>query len=642
MCDFAMFFFTKKFCCIILVLRSLQMKKLEVIRCSSCGSSTVENIGNNVGKCKHCGSTMLLPRQDEEIVALLNAAYVYRENFNYDLAIKSYQFVLEKDSNELSAYEGILLSKYGIEYVKDSYSGKLIPTCHRAHFKSIYEDDYYKTLITLANDEQKQVIEAKAKEIDVLQKAIERQLKNEQEYDVFISYKATDKNGDKTEDAVIAREIYEELTKKNYRVFLAEKSLENRIGSEYEPIIFKALHTSQVFILVGTSKENVEANWVRNEWSRFIDRIKNNEDLPSGCFIPVFKGMNPYDMPKINNTFVQGVDASKLGYAITVVDGVTKMLKPEAEQKIINVLDDVDNFMEFEKIQKKRTAELKKKRWEELKKSKGAKKYAYMAFLFSPYLLGILTLIFAFLIETRFLTRPEFWLFIVLFFALLTMTIVTFKIQSKRYGINPLVQVVIPFITLAVSLISYLVCLFFVPLDSDGRPGASCGFGYAKYSNGIIYVTHDYDNSTVTIYDILPRKQKDFIKEIDGKKYFFIPDTFKGMTVTMCDTTFAGFPDDVDAIVFPKHYQYAYVGFKEMPKSVKEVYVYSPEQVSFSLHTKGSSMTLDDTYHPEYFKNIKLYYEKYPFGDLMGSAPWGLYKLNSYGNIIQKEISFYH
>ena len=109
------------------------MDKVEVIRCSSCGSSEIENINNNIGKCMHCGSTMLLPKQNAEIVSMLNNAYIYRANFNYDLAIKSYQFVLEKDGSELSAYEGILLSEYGIEYVKDSFTGKLIPTCHRAH-----------------------------------------------------------------------------------------------------------------------------------------------------------------------------------------------------------------------------------------------------------------------------------------------------------------------------------------------------------------------------------------------------------------------------------------------------------------------------------------------------------------------------
>ena len=95
------------------------MDKVEVIRCSSCGSVEIEAISNSIAKCSHCGSTMIMPKQNAEIVAMLNNAYVYRANFNYDLAIKSYQFVLEKDSNELSAYEGILLSEYGIEYVKD-------------------------------------------------------------------------------------------------------------------------------------------------------------------------------------------------------------------------------------------------------------------------------------------------------------------------------------------------------------------------------------------------------------------------------------------------------------------------------------------------------------------------------------------
>lgn len=612
------------------------MTKIEVIRCSSCGSSVVENVGEGIGKCQHCSSTMILPKQNEEIVALLNAAYVYRENFNYDLAIKSYQFVLDKDSNELSAYEGVLLSKYGIEYVRDSYSGKLIPTCHRAHFKSIYEDEYYKTLITLASDEQKKVIEEKVKEIDILQKAIERQLANEQEYDVFISYKATDKNGDKTEDSVIAREIYEELTKKNYRVFLAEKSLENRIGSEYEPIIFKALHTASAFILVGTSKENIESNWVRNEWSRFIDRIKNNDNLPSGCFIPVFKGMNPYDMPKINNTYVQGVDASKLGYLVTISDGISKILKPEAEQKIINVLDDIDNFSEFEQIQKRRSKELKKKRWEELKKSKGPKKYFYMAFLYSPYLLGLLTLLFACLIETRFLSRPEFIVYIVLFFALLTMTIVTFKIQSNRYGMNPLIQVVIPFTTLAVSLITYLVCLFFVPLDSGGRPASEGGFGWANYSDGVIYTDNSYSDE-IHLSDILKSKTKDYVKVIDGKRYFIVPEKINGKTVVggSCRV-----PEDVDAIVYPKNFSYVSVNFYDMPASAIEIYVYKPQQVKFNIRTGDSEIPFDATNNKDAFKYIKLYYEG---GEYDGDdKPWYPSELDMYGSSKKTTIPFYH
>ena len=163
------------------------MSKIQVIRCSSCGSNSVKDLGNGVGMCNHCQSTMLMPSREDEIISLLNSAYIYRENFNYDLAIKSYQYIIEKSPKELSAYEGLLLSEYGIEYVKDIYTGKLVPTCHRAHFKSILEDSNYNALLTIASPEQKEVIEQKAKEIDKLQKAIESQLKNETDFDVFIS-----------------------------------------------------------------------------------------------------------------------------------------------------------------------------------------------------------------------------------------------------------------------------------------------------------------------------------------------------------------------------------------------------------------------------------------------------------------------
>ncbi len=583
------------------------MKKLQTIRCQSCGSSDVANSGKGIGKCSHCGSTMILPRQDEEIIALLNAAYVYRENFNYDLAIKSYQFVLEKDSNELSAYEGILLSEYGIEYVKDSYTGKLIPTCHRAHFKSILEDDYYKTLYTLASDEQKAVIENKAKEIDKLQKAIERQLKNEQEYDVFISYKATDSKGEKSEDSIIARNIYEELIKKNYRVFLAEKSLEDRLGSEYEPIIFKALHTSKIFILVGTSKQNIESSWVRNEWSRFVDRIKTDKDLPTGCFIPVFKDMSPYDMPKVNNTFVQGVDAGKLGYAITVADGVSKLLKPEKEQKVISAFDDIDNFAEFDRIRKHRTAELKKKNWEQLKASKGFKKWGIMAFLYSPWLLGILAIIFGSLVGSRFIKNPEFPIYMIILVALLTMSIVTVCFQARRYGLKPILHVVIPFGSLAMSLTIYLLGVLVFPLNTLGEAAIHCGSAFEKYRSGIIY-SDEYGH--LDIFD-LTFGYKRYVKEIDGKTTLILPTYFVGQKVSGADILI---PDEIEALVMPKYYDPDQTRCIITDQSkLKEAYYYEMTGHSHIYRTTNPKQKecLDLT------RELKVYYQKGTISDVL-------------------------
>ena len=66
------------------------------------------------------------------------------------------------------------------------------------------------------------------------------------------------RNVDKTEDSIIARQIYDELSKSGYRVFFAEKTLEDKVGTEYEPIIFKALHTSKIFTSV-----SFNSCWIR-------------------------------------------------------------------------------------------------------------------------------------------------------------------------------------------------------------------------------------------------------------------------------------------------------------------------------------------------------------------------------------------
>ena len=41
---------------------------------------------------------------------------------------------------EAEAYWGLVLCKYGIEYVDDPATGKKVPTCHRSSFESIMED----------------------------------------------------------------------------------------------------------------------------------------------------------------------------------------------------------------------------------------------------------------------------------------------------------------------------------------------------------------------------------------------------------------------------------------------------------------------------------------------------------------------
>ncbi len=558
------------------------MKNIKVIRCQSCGSSDVKTMENGICKCNHCSSTMLMPKQNEEIISLLNTARLYRESFNYDLAIKTYQLVLEKDSNELSAYEGILLSEYGIEYVKDSYTGRYIPTCHRAHFTSITENEYYKTLLQLANEEQKESIEIRSKEIDKLQNAISKQLEKEESYDVFLSYKSTNKNGEATKDSVLANQIYNELVKRNYKVFFAQKTLENKLGNEFEPIIFKALHTSKIFILVGTSKENVESPWVRNEWSRFIERIKNNEeDLTNSSFIPVFEGMSPYDMPKVNNQFIQGIDASKIGFEVAIGDAVERICKPQEEKNVIETFNDINNFIEFEKIRKQKLKELKHKNWVDLQtnKNKKAKRFFYNLFLSLPFILLASTLIMLCNKPIWLIASTGFYVIIFLDLFMLITAIITSIVHTRRYNLKVFVQTVLPVSLSFIFVGIYALCTLFIPVTLSGKTSSQMTGHAYSYHNGLYYRTYTYgigsngNSSPVVAASICSydsKIYKNYIYKKDGKEYFVMPDEIKNTPVYYCSYDYI--PKTVDTIVIPKNY-YSGASLTVTNTSFSEIYV---------------------------------------------------------------------
>ena len=313
------------------------MENQKNIRCNVCGGNDITFLPHTrIGKCNCCGALLTLPDfEDYEILSLLDQAYIQRTSCKFDEAIATYNFIIEKNPNEISAYEGLLLAKYGIVYEYDEIKQINVPTCRRYNPKDVLEDESYISYLSYcASEEEKDVFRERAKEISYLQKEITKQLKNEKDYDVFISFKAKDEEGKTSRDAEIARELYDKLSDKGLRVFMSEVTLKNKISQEYEPIIFRALHSANYFILVGTSKENIDSNWVRNEWSRYIDRIKDpTDDVTLDTFICVYDGMNPNLFPRVNHKTIQCVDASDLNYKFNVVDYICRQdnLRTEKE-----------------------------------------------------------------------------------------------------------------------------------------------------------------------------------------------------------------------------------------------------------------------------------------------------------------------
>jgi tetratricopeptide (TPR) repeat protein len=304
-----------------------------------CGGDLEIIEGASVAECEFCGTKQTVPKaNDENLQNLYNRANTLRIKSEFDKAEKLYEKIIQADSTQAEAYWGLILCKYGIEYVDDPTTFKKIPTCHRASYDSIVADDDYKSALTNADSSQKAIYEAQAKEIDRIQKDILSLAQKEETYDVFICYKETDANGQRTQDSVIANDIYYQLKQEGFKVFYAAITLEGKLGREYEPIIFAALNSAKVMLSIGTKPEYFNAVWVKNEWSRFLKIIKKDR---SKLLIPCYKNMDAYELPE-EFAHLQAQDMGKIGFINDVVRGIKKVIKKD-EPKTTVVKETVVN-----------------------------------------------------------------------------------------------------------------------------------------------------------------------------------------------------------------------------------------------------------------------------------------------------------
>ncbi|MBE6802677.1 MAG: toll/interleukin-1 receptor domain-containing protein [Ruminococcaceae bacterium] len=303
---------------------------MAVFKCKMCGGTLEINESLSVGVCPYCNTTQTFPKlSDEKRTQLYDRANYFRRENEFDKAMGIYEMILSDDKEDCESYWGIVLCRYGIEYVEDPRSHKRIPTVNRAQFTSVFEDEDYKNAVNYADDMQKEVYEAEARVIDKIQRGILAISQREEPFDIFICYKETDALGNRTQDSVYAQNIYTALTKEGYKVFFAKITLEDKLGSAYEPYIFAALNSAKVMLVVGTSKENFNAVWVKNEWSRYLSLIKQGKEK---TLIPVYKDITPYDMPE-EFQFLQSQDMSKIGFMQDLMRGIGKLI--EAEKPVV-------------------------------------------------------------------------------------------------------------------------------------------------------------------------------------------------------------------------------------------------------------------------------------------------------------------
>ena len=296
---------------------------MAILKCKMCGGTIDFTPGETVGVCDFCGTKQTLPKTHDEVITnLFNRANNLRLKCEFDKAEQIYEKIVQQDDSEAEAHWGIILCKYGIEYVEDPKTFERVPTCHRTRFESIKTDADYEAAVDYADTLQQSIYEKEARAIDKLQKDILAIVKNEKPFDVFICYKETDDNGKRTIDSTLANDIYHQLTQNGMKVFYAAITLEDKLGQEYEPYIFAALNSAKVMLVIGTKPEYFTSVWVKNEWSRFMNLMKTDR---SKILIPCYKDMDAYDLPE-EFAHLQAQDMSRIGFIQDIIRGVEKVV----------------------------------------------------------------------------------------------------------------------------------------------------------------------------------------------------------------------------------------------------------------------------------------------------------------------------
>ena len=305
---------------------------MAIIKCKMCGGDLTLTEGQSIAECEYCGSKQTVPTADnEKKLTLFARANRLRAACDFDKAAGLYEAIVAEFPEEAESYWGLVLCKYGIEYVNDPATGKKIPTCHRSSFDAVMDDGNFEQAMENADEVALRVYRQEAKQIEEIRKGILAVSSSEKPYDIFICYKETDANGDRTVDSLLAQDIYDSLTSKGYRVFFSRITLEDKLGQAYEPYIFAALNSAKIMLAVGTCYEHYNAVWVKNEWSRYLKIIAQDKNK---YLIPCYKGLDAYDMPK-EFAHLQGQDMGKVGAIADLLRGIEKLIKQESNTTVI-------------------------------------------------------------------------------------------------------------------------------------------------------------------------------------------------------------------------------------------------------------------------------------------------------------------
>ena len=278
-----------------------------IVECQTCGNRDSKLITERNGGyvCKCCGVWYKSNPTDEEFREQMRCeqGYAQLRAYRFGDARDTFQTVLQNNPKNISALWGLLLSRFGVVYIKGFYKGVVEPIYCFPNYERMKrryvqnEPEYYTIMELLRNDPELRFdYERKAEKID---DALDdfKKYKESTDCDVFICVKiskATERNPGaqgRTKDYDFAMKVYEDLKKRGVNAFYSFVTLKNDVKSDEK--IWRNLVKSKKMLLIGSSEEYLESPWVKSEWKRWL-HLKREEDMYV-CALHGY-GESPFDI----------------------------------------------------------------------------------------------------------------------------------------------------------------------------------------------------------------------------------------------------------------------------------------------------------------------------------------------------------
>ncbi|MBR6618400.1 MAG: methyltransferase domain-containing protein [Oscillospiraceae bacterium] len=94
---------------------------------------------------------------------------------------------------------------------------------------------------------------------------------------IFISYKYHGEDGRILPDYYMAKELYEKLTSIGLKCFFSDQTILKAGQGDYKRLIDEYLDEAKMLVVVSTSPEHCNSNWVRYEWDSFYNDILSEQ-----------------------------------------------------------------------------------------------------------------------------------------------------------------------------------------------------------------------------------------------------------------------------------------------------------------------------------------------------------------------------